>query len=302
MNALLFIATLMNWVILQPNAQFWSFWSDSKAEIGYYKGTQMRYGEMRPCKSFLIFVTEPFNGEKQVKADNAEANNKIYTAVMKLNHVKRFQTGIYTYSIMSSVFTPVTPCVVNNSTYNVGAPLKITFTGQEWCGMTFHQVNRQADKSMKSRSNSYFESEGDREETLKSDEATLFGDDAFIAVRELTRPLNIGAITFYPTLEHARISHKPLAPEQATIGKKDVNTRFRGTNMPAVEWTIAAQNGTWKFTVEKQYPRRILAFEYTEQGKVIEKAELQESTRLAYWKLNSLSDEHFLTELAKSAK
>ena len=168
--------------------------------------------------------------------------------------------------------------------------------------MTFHQLNRQADKSMKSRSNSYFESEGDREETLKSDENTLFGDDAFIAVRELTHPLNTGAVTFYPTLEHARISHKALAPEQATVSKKDTSTRFRGTNTPAVDWTIAAQSGTWTFTVEKQYPRRILAFQYTEQGKVIEKAELQTSTRLPYWKLNKLGDEHFLAELDKTAK
>jgi hypothetical protein len=302
MTSLLLLATLFHWTLLQSDAQFWSFWSDGKAEIGYYKGTQVRYGEVRPCKSFLIFVTEPFNGEKQVKADNPDGKNKIYNGVMKLNHVKRFQTGIYTYSIMSSVFTSVTPCVVNNSTYNVGAPLKITFTGQEWCGMTFHQLNRQADKSMKSRSNSYFESESDREEMLKSDENTLFGDDAFIAVRELTRPLNAGTITFYPTLEHARISHKPLAPEQATVSKKDASTRFAGTTTPAVEWTIAAQSGTWTFTVEKQYPRRILAFQYTEQGKVIEKAELQTSKRLPYWKLNKLGDEHFLTELDKTAK
>ena len=302
MNSFFLVATLLNWAVLQPNAQFWQFWSDGKAEIGFYKGTQVRYGEVRPAKTFLIFVTEPFNAAKQVKADNPEQGNSAYNGVLKLNHVKRFQTGIYTYSLMTSVFTSVTPATANSIPYNVGAPLKITFSGQEWCGMTFHQLNRQPDKSMKSRSNSYFESEGDREESLKADENTLFADDAFIAVRELLRPLKTGSITYYPTLDHARISHKPLAPEQATVSKKDATTRFRGANVQTTEWTIAAQTGTWTFAVEQQYPRRILAFRYVEGGKVMEEAELHESTRLPYWKLNGVKDEHYLFELDKTAK
>ncbi len=300
-------------LLAQNSPNFWQFWGDGKAEIGFYKGTQVRYGEVRPCKSFLIFVTEPFNGEKQVKADRADASNPAYNGVLKLNHTKRFQTGIYTYSLMTSVFTSATPCTIKQNgadiRYGVGAPLKITFTGQEWCGMTFHQLNRQADKSMKSRSQSYFESEGDREELLKADEQTLFADDAFIAVRELLRPLNAGMITYYPTLDHARISHIPLAAEQATVSKKDVSTRFRGANLPATEWTISGQNATaqngawqWTFTVEKQYPRRILAFQYMENGRLIERAELQELTRLPYWKLNAVKDEHYLSELDKSSK
>jgi hypothetical protein len=297
MASFLVISTFLSAFLFQINAQFWQFWSDGKAEISFYKGIQVRYGEVRPCKTFLIFVTEPFNGEKQVKADQADAKNSIYNGVMKLNHVKRFQTGIYTYSLMTSVFTSITPSTVQKTTYNVGAPLKITFSGQEWCGMTFHQLNRQADKSMKSRSHSYFESEGDREDILKADENTLFADDAFIAVRELIRPLNAGTVAYYPTLHHARISHKPLAPEQATISKKHVQTRFGKTPMQATEWTISAQTGIWTFTVEKQYPRRILAYQYSEKGTVIEKAELQESTRLPYWKLNAVKDEHYLFEL-----
>lgn len=281
---------------IQIPAEFWQFWSDGKAEISTYKGTQVRYNEERPCTSVLIFVSEPFNAEKQVKAD-APNNDSIYTSVLKLNHVKRFQTGIYTYSLMTSVFTPLTPSTVQNSTYNATAPLKITFSGQEWCGMVFHQLNRQPDKSMRSLTRSYFETEGDTEETLQSDENTLFADDAFIAVRELLKPLPTGKKKFYHTLEHARISHRTLEEEDISIAKNEVTVRFRGRETPATEWTLSGASAEWKFIVEKQYPRRILAFQFTENGRVIEKAELQESMRLPYWKLNATTDEHYIQEL-----
>ncbi len=282
-------------------AEFGQYWNDGKAEISAYKGVQLRYNEVRPCTSVLIFVTEPFNAEKQVKAD-APDSNRMYTSVLKLNHTKRFQTGIYTYSLMTSVFTPTQPAIVQNTAYNPTAPLKITFSGQEWCGMVFHQLNRQADKSMRSAANSYFESEGDKTETLQADDNTLFADDAFIAVRELLKPLAAGTYSFYHTLEHARISHKALAPQEVSIAKKDATLRFRGQDAAVTEWTLTGKNFVWLFTVEKQYPRRILSFQFTEGGKVIEKAELQESMRLPYWKLNANGDEHYVQELGISGK
>ncbi|MCU0425360.1 MAG: hypothetical protein MUF71_07010 [Candidatus Kapabacteria bacterium] len=281
---------------VQIPAEFWQFWSDGKAEISTYKGTQVRYNEERPCTSVLIFVSEPFNAEKQVKADAPDGSG-IYTSVLKLNHVKRFQTGIYAYSLMTSVFTPLTPTTVGKAVYNPAAPLKITFSGQEWCGMVFHQLNRQADKSMLSHSRSYFEVEGDKQESFAADDETLFGDDVFIAVREVLKPLATGKRKFYHTLEHARISHKALMAAEVTVSKSDAMTRFRGADVPVTAWTLAGENFEWKFTVEKQYPRRILAFQFAENGRVIEQAELHESARLPYWKLNATADEHYLQEL-----
>lgn len=283
-------------------AEFAPFWSDGKAEISAYKGTQLRYNEVRPCTSVLIFVTEPFHAEKQVKADAPEGGTSPYTSVLKLNHTKRFQTGIYTYSLMTSVFTPFQPAVVQGTEYSPAAPLKITFSAQEWCGMVFHQLNRLQDKTMRSQSKSYFEREGDRDETLKADEKTLFGDDAFIAVRELLKPLPAGTVTFYHTLEHARIMHKPLASEEISIAKKDAIMRFRGTNAEVMEWTLTGKEFVWMFTVEKQYPRRILSYQFSEGGQVVEKAALQESMRLPYWKLNANGDESYLQELGISSK
>jgi hypothetical protein len=293
------MALWLSLLLLQASSQFWAYWSDGKAELDYYTGTQLRYGETRKCSTVLIYVTEQFNAEKQVKADNADSKNAAQTSVLKLNHIKRFQTGIYAYSVMSSVFTPLVASTVQSTRYEAGAPLKMTFTSQEWCGMTFQQLNRQADKSMKSRSQSYFETEGDHDESLPANETTLFANDLFIAVRELVKPLQTGAATLYPTLERARLSHKPLAAEQATISKKQVDARVQGKPVAAVEWTIATQSASWMFTVETQYPRRIVAFTYTENGKTVEHAELRTTKRLPYWQLNKLADEHYWTELSK---
>lgn len=103
----------------------------------------------------LIFVTEDFSNSKQVKLDNPEANMDDAVKVLKLNLVMKFNTGIYRYSIMESVFTPV---------YSGKHPdtLKLTSSSQEWCGNVFTQLNLD-ENSYNVRLFSYFESEGDKE-------------------------------------------------------------------------------------------------------------------------------------------
>ena len=49
--------------------EFKSYWFDGKAEISTYSLSQSRYGEMRSGNAVLIFVTEDFLKNKQVKAN-----------------------------------------------------------------------------------------------------------------------------------------------------------------------------------------------------------------------------------------
>ena len=76
---------------------FKDYWYQGKAEITSYKLEQARYGEMRDGNAVLIYVTEDFLPEVQVKADRQNAKN---IPVLKLNSTKNFNTGIYPYSIM----------------------------------------------------------------------------------------------------------------------------------------------------------------------------------------------------------
>ena len=87
--------------------EFKNYWYSGNAEITTYKLEQARYGEVHTGHAVLIFVTEDFSKSKHVKLDNPAARGSDAVKVLKLNLVKKFNTGIYSYSIMESVFTPV---------------------------------------------------------------------------------------------------------------------------------------------------------------------------------------------------
>ena len=83
---------------------FKAYWFDGKAELTSFSLSQERYGELRQGHAVHIFVTEDFLAEQQVKADRPLDDN---IPVLKFNGVKKFVTGIYPYSIMTSSFSPV---------------------------------------------------------------------------------------------------------------------------------------------------------------------------------------------------
>ena len=89
------------------NNQFHNYWYAGKAELNSYELKQSKYGEIRKGEVVLVFVTEPFSLSKQVKLDNPNKAGKDNVPVMKLNQIRKFTTGIYDYSIVTSVFTPV---------------------------------------------------------------------------------------------------------------------------------------------------------------------------------------------------
>ena len=71
-----------------------------------------------------------------------------------------YRTGIYPYSLMTSVFSPV-------DTEGVQFPEKITMSTQEWCGHVFTQMNLKWN-GYRTRSFSYFEGEHDQVQPFRS--------------------------------------------------------------------------------------------------------------------------------------
>ena len=86
---------------------FGSYWFQGKAELTSYTLSQARYGELHPGEAVLIFVTEDFSRKKQVKLDDPAAAGADKVPVLKLNFEKKFGTGIYPYSLLTSVFLPL---------------------------------------------------------------------------------------------------------------------------------------------------------------------------------------------------
>jgi len=87
------------------NAEFWKTWGDGQAELAGYDLTYPRYGQLRKGVAVTIFVSETFSNQLRVKADEGKHPASDRFPVMKLNLVQDFQTGIYDYNNMTSVFT-----------------------------------------------------------------------------------------------------------------------------------------------------------------------------------------------------
>lgn len=177
----------------KKHSNFTTYWYDGFAEITSYQLEQFRYGETHNGTATLIYVTEPFLPEKQVKADFQNESN---ISVLKLNSTKKFVTGIYPYSLMTSTFTPVK--TANNA-------IKVSFSSQEWCGNTFVQLNNR--ENFEIDFHSYFESNSDRKISLKKE---WLENDIWTVLRISPENLPIGNLNMIPSFEYLSLHHKEI--------------------------------------------------------------------------------------------
>ena len=189
------------------------YWYSGLAELSRYNLNQFRYRDGHPGEVIQIFVTEDFLTDKQVKNDHYTSPNSI--SVLKNNRMRRFTTGLYDYSVMTSVFTPAD-----------GSPTeKVTFSSQDWCGQNYVQLNR-SEEGYKVQIRSYFESEGDAELSVQPD---LLEDEVFNLVRIDPKLLPTGEINVLPSIAHLRFSHSKFDsyPANASLSEdKKQNTSF----------------------------------------------------------------------------
>ena len=68
------------------SSDFKDYWFAGEAELTRYELDKGRYGESHNGDAVLIFVTEPFLSEKQVKYDNLPSDEKPIN-VLKMNFV-----------------------------------------------------------------------------------------------------------------------------------------------------------------------------------------------------------------------
>ena len=196
------LLSLLHCVSPSPSAaNFHQYWYEQGAEINRFELQQARYGELRKGEMTMIFVTEPFNVVQQVKSDTSKG--KEVKNVLKLNLTRDFNTGVYPYSTMTSVFTEIDA---------PGLPVKVTVSATEWCGMVYHQLNRQPDKWL-SRHFSYFQSEGDRQIELER----VFSEDGILNLIRLNpKELPEGNFKVIPSLLFLRLLHRELKAYQAS--------------------------------------------------------------------------------------
>ena len=250
-------------------SDFGNYWYNGTAELNSYSLQQSRYGEIREGDAVLVFVTEDFSREKQVKLDNPSRAGDDKVSILKLNSIRKFKTGIYDYSMMQSVFTPVQLKQFPNS-------LKSTMSSQEWCGHTFTQLNLE-EKNYRVNQFSYFEEEGDIKINLKK---VLLEDELLNRIRINPKSIPTGNIELIPGLFYSRLAHEDLKPRMARIRME----KGEAMNL-IIEYTHFERTLIIRF--EEKFPHKILS--WTERngsnsgGNSETRAVLKKSVQSAYW-------------------
>jgi len=246
-------------------------WYNGLAEVTSFSLSQERYGEIREGHAVQIFVTEDFLPEQQVKSNNNTQDN---ISVLKYNGVKKFLTGIYPYSIMTSAFSPL-PVKTH--------ALKVSHSTQEWCGQAYMQLNNK--EQFLITSHSYFAKEADQQVRL---EKAWLEDEFWSLIRIDPGELPTGEIEAIPSFEYLRLRHKPITTYKAdALLKKRDSISIYQIKYPDIKRELTIY-------FKSQFPFEIEKWEET-TGDIASSGLKTTATRLkrlqtAYWQKNSNSD------------
>ena len=254
--------------------EFKDYWYSGKAEITSYSLEQARYGEMRKGEAVLIYVTEDFIVDKQVKANSADTEN---ISVLKLNATKNFNTGIYPYSIMQSSFYPL-----NGQTH----ALKVVSSIQEWCGQTFMQLNNRNGYDIETHS--YFASEADSYEKFEEENLE---NEIWNLLRVHSNDLPVGNFKMIPSFEYLRLAHKKLQAYKAS------GEYYTVEDFNVYDLNYPELNRSLKIYFSRSFPFSIEKWEESYPSGNSENAEIlttkavkKQRIRTDYWNRNSNKD------------
>ncbi|AEH02023.1 hypothetical protein [Lacinutrix sp. 5H-3-7-4] len=246
----------------KPNQSFKDYWYSGEAEITSFKLSQSRYGEIREGTAVLVYVTEPFLKDKQVKADQNNASN---VSVLKLNATKNFVTGVYPYSIMQSTFYPIP----NNQ-----HAIKVSSSVQEWCGQQYVQLNNRNNFELKQHS--YFETTGDKSYNI---DKAILENELWAKLRINPKSLPVGDIKVIPSLEFTTLNHKPIKAYNVIAKLKENKYSL---NFPDL-------NRNLSITFNKNFPFEIISWQETINNQVTKATKLK-TIKSAYWNKKTNKD------------
>jgi hypothetical protein len=240
----------------------------------------IRYGEPRNATLSLITVYEPWNQSEAVKAETNVSSNSY---ALKQNQVLTYQTGVYPYRQMNSLFW-------DSKSHSF---LKASMTTQEWCGQTFKELRPVAGK-LRFFFNSYWEGESSGTRFLEPPgnpgRAFLY-DELPLIVRSKSLPS--GKIRLYPMLMSSQvkrpywdIGEKETAPTfiDATVEKNQEETAAGAIEVITVQFEMGDKMRVDRFYVNQQ--RRLIRWERNDGGVL----NLVSTHRAKYWQLHGTAD------------
>jgi hypothetical protein len=268
---------------------------DGQAELNGYRWSGARYGELRAGQAVMVFVTEPFSESKRVKVNDHTVNPDDVVDVLKLNLVRDFQTGIYDYNTMVSVF-------VRSGDFS---PVKTTFSSAEWCGHVYGEQWLDGHE-LREQYFSYFEDETGNS-TLDWKTGGITEESLFILLRGLRgdsmAPGEKKSFPFLPGKFYRRLAHRDLAWTTIEITRLEdgQNVTVPAGTFEVMTYLLMTQDGrVGEFAIERDYPHHIVKWSWsraTASGPSGETGELTGTARLEYWGLNKNGHESYLEEL-----
>lgn len=280
--------------ITAPDADaFRDYWYRHGAELSRFDLRQARYGEYHRGDAVMVFVTESLNRSTQIKAERPGSED---IPVLKLNAMRKFNTGIYPYSTMTSVFSPVA------GETRLLLPLKISASVQEWCGQVFMQMNLKED-GYHFLARSYFEKDGDRDTRWGR---VLAEDALWNLIRIAPSDLPQGEFEIVPGMLFSRLAHHPQGP-QAARAQLTATTRRSPEGTALVQYALDLPHIGRRVVIwfEQAFPHRIAAWEEhgrAGDGKImVTRAERTHLMMLDYWNHHADRDRSLAARLGLPA-
>ena len=271
---------------LPDENDFHSYWYNHGAEITRFELEQSRYGEIHPGHAILVFVTEPFLPDIHVKSDYESSRNKSIP-VLKLNFIKRFNTGVYDYSMMKSVFTPIP-----TEKQQFSKTLKVSTTRQDWCGHVYLQYNLEEDH-YEVKQYSYFEKEGDKTITIPS---VHLEDEIWTLIRIAPETLPLGEFKMIPGSFFTTLRMIELGAENA-FAELTYTREGDGGGVSQYTVTYPSLQRTLSIRFNRDFPYDILSWSEIypsgsgKNAKVLTtKAQRTHAVMTDYWNKNSVKD------------
>lgn len=267
-----------------------SYWNSGKAEISRYELTQQRYGDAYSGDFMTIFVREDFLLDKQVKNERYESDKTV--PVLKGIFIRKFTTGIYSYSMQDAVFVPL-------DLANHPFALKSQASSQDWCGTQYIQANLKGNGYDVKR-HSYFEDEADNDFTLKN---TYLEGDLWNKLRMNPELAPIGEFDMLPSGSVLQLTHWLVKPYPTIASIENYNdSLFTGNNLRKYRIVTPELNRTLELIFENQMPFKIVGITDTypieQNGEPqVTVARLTHQINEAYWKMSSAADSTFRKQL-----
>ena len=209
-------------------------------------------------------------------------------SVLKLNFNRRFYTGIYPYTLMTSTFFPIRSFTKH--------AIKVSSSALEWCGHSFLQLNNRHD-IFRIQLNSYFQKEGDQRFDIQTE---TLEDELWSLIRINPDLLPLGKINIIPGMQYIRLLHAEFKAVPAIAEKRELSDSARAKNS-LILYSLQYQDLSRRLeiTYEKNFPHRILAWEEsyrplnvnTKSDELMITKAIRTNTIMSdYWNKNSVAD------------